>query len=406
MRKIRGLIAAALFALVSHAAAAEPVKLTWYMWSSSEAEVTAWKHIAGLVTEKYPDISVEFQTTAFLDYWTKLPALAASNRMPDIVSLQSLRFPGFAGLMEPLEGRMTADKFDTAAFAPSIMSSFMRDGHQLAIPYDFGPLLLYYNHDMFTKAGVALPKPGWTAADYNAAAKALTKDGNFGAVVSTPDAFMAFATSEGASYLDASGKLDLSNAGIKKAFRDYVALVATDKVAPLFPASGTLSSTVANGRFTSGGAAMYVDGPWQVINIKKKAAFTVGLAPLPARDAGSVSISAGSGFGIAASGKHKEEAWKAIQVMTSPDAERYLAENGRAFAARSDAQKYWFDTAATGVVGAADAINTSLKTAKPYVTTPNWAMIATLFEQYAPLAFGGSESPDKVLETIQQLAAQ
>jgi ABC-type glycerol-3-phosphate transport system substrate-binding protein len=406
MPRLRGIAAAVFLAFASHAAMAEPVKLTWFMWSSSEAEVTAWKHVAALVTEKYPDITVEFQTAAFLDYWTKLPALAASGRLPDIVSLQSLRFPGVAQLIEPLDGRIQADHFDTGAFAPSILSSFRRGGKQMALPYDFGPLVLYYNHDMFVKAGLALPKPGWTAAEFMADAKALTKDGVYGAVVSTPDAFMAFATSEGATFVDAQGQVDFSNPGIVKAFGDYVSLVSVDKVAPLFPASGTQSSTVANGRFTSGGVAMYVDGPWQLINVKKKAEFTVGLAPLPARAAGSISISAGSGFGISAGSRHKEEAWKAIQVMTGPDAERYLAENGRAFAARTEDQKYWFDTAASGVVGAREAIDAAQQTAKPYVTTANWATVASLFEQYAPLAFSGAQPPQKVLETIQQLAAQ
>jgi hypothetical protein len=60
-------------------------------------------------------------------------------------------------------------------------------------------------------------------------------------------------------------------------------LVSEDKVAPLFPSSGTASSAVANGRFSSGNVAMYVDGPWQLINLKKKSNFTIGLAPVPAR---------------------------------------------------------------------------------------------------------------------------
>ena len=110
-------------------------------------------------------------------------------------------------------------------------------------------------------------------------------------------------------------------------------------MAPLLPASGVQSSSVANGRFTSGNVAMYVDGPWQLLNIKKKANFTVGMAPVPAREAGSITLSAGSGFGISTTSKHQDEAWKAIQVMTGPDAEKYLAEAGRAFAARNDFQK-------------------------------------------------------------------
>ncbi len=125
----RALLAAAL-AIVGYAARAEPVKLTWFMWSGSEPEVVAWKHVAALVTEKYPDITVEFQTTSFPDYWTKLPALAAAGKLPDIISLQSLRAPGFAGLMEPLDDRIKADKFDIGSFEPSILKGLSRDGKQ------------------------------------------------------------------------------------------------------------------------------------------------------------------------------------------------------------------------------------------------------------------------------------
>jgi len=405
-RTTRGVFALAVLLAAVTAARAEPVKLTWFMWSGSEPEVAAWRHVAAMVTEKYPDITVEFQTTSFPDYWTKLPALAAAHKLPDIISLQAQRAPGFAQLMEPLDARIKADNFDIAAFDPSIIKALSRDGKQFAIPYDFGPLVLYYNYDTFTKAGLAPPKPGWSEAEFNQIAQALTKDGRYGLVVSQPDAFIAFALSRGAHYLNKDGGLDLTNDGMRQAFAAYVALVAKAKVAPLFPASGTASSNQANGRFAAGDAAMYVDGPWQMINLKKKAQFAIGVVPLPVRAAGSITVSAGSGFGIATTGQHKDAAWKAIQVMTGPEAEKYLAENGRALPARTGSQKYWFDTAAQNVVGASEAITTALKTARPYVTTPNWATVAALFEQYAPLAFSGSEEPAKVLETIQQLATQ
>lgn len=387
-------------------AQAEPVKLTWLMWSGSEPEVVAWKHVAALVTQKYPDITVEFQTTSFPDYWTKLPTLAASGKLPDIVSLQSLRAPGFAGLMEPLDARIKADKFDIDSFEPSILKGLARDGKQFALPYDFGPLVLFYNHDMFVKDGLPLPKPGWTEADFNNAAKALTKNGTYGFAISEPEAFLAYARSKGARYLDDKGELDLTNAGLKSAFTQYAALVSQQKVAPLFPASGMLSSAVANGRFTSGNVAMYVDGPWQLINVKKKANFTVGVAPIPAREAGSLTLTAGSGFGIATTSKNKDAAWKAIQVMTGPDAEKYLADAGRAFSARKDFQKNWYDVAAQDVVGAREAIAAALINAEPLATTPNWSVVSALFIQYAPLAYVGSDTPAHVLDTIQNLASQ
>jgi ABC-type glycerol-3-phosphate transport system substrate-binding protein len=67
---------------------------------------------------------------------------------------------------------------------------------------------------------------------------------------------MVFARSEGCTLSRRKGQLDLDNAGMKNAFAQYVALVEQDKVAPLLPASGVQSSSVANGRFTSGNAAM------------------------------------------------------------------------------------------------------------------------------------------------------
>jgi multiple sugar transport system substrate-binding protein len=111
---------------------AEQVHLTWFMWSGTEPEVAAWKHVAEMVTQTYPDITVEFQTTSFPDYWTKLPALAASGKLPDIVSLQGLRAPGFAELMEPLDDRIKTEKFDIDAFDPSIIEGLSRNDRAFA----------------------------------------------------------------------------------------------------------------------------------------------------------------------------------------------------------------------------------------------------------------------------------
>src|SRR5437588_12994089 len=80
-----------------------PVTLTWFMWSGSPQEVEAWKYDASLVTKQYPNIHINFETTAFNDYWTKLETEAASGSLPDIISLQSLRTAGFASAFRPLD---------------------------------------------------------------------------------------------------------------------------------------------------------------------------------------------------------------------------------------------------------------------------------------------------------------
>lgn len=403
----RTALASVPFIVAPLMARATPVTtLNWFMWSGSDAEVAAWKHLCDMVHAKHPDIVVNFMTASWSNYWTKLPALAASGQLPDIISLQSMRAPGFASLMEPLGPYMQNTGFDIGAFDPTIIRGLSVGGDLHALPYDYGPWITYYNADMFQKAGLQLPGAGWRNDDFVKQAKLLTKGSVYGCAVSVPDAFLSYAASDGASYLNQQGQLDLTNPALEAAFTSYAALVGKDHVAPLFPSSSMASAQQANGDFTAGNVGMYVDGPWDLINVAASAKFKVGLAPLPAGKAGSVSLVAGSGFGISRSSHYKQAAWKAIQVLTSPEAEAYLASQGRAFPARIAQQADWYNVTSTNVVGAKAAIDAALQAAKPYDTTANWSTVDTLFEQYAPLAFGGEHKPAQVLKTIQQLAAE
>jgi multiple sugar transport system substrate-binding protein len=355
-----------------------------------------------MVTAKYPDIKIELQTTAFGDYWTKLPVLAASNQLPDIVSMQSLRMKNFYSILEPLDERIKADKFDIDAFEPSIIANMQEDGATYALPYDNGPWVVYYNQDMFEAAGVPLPKPGWTQAEFLATAKALTKDGKYGFGIA-PLNWFPIALGDGADYLNADGELDLTNEAFVKATQWYLDLVTKEKVAAPVPASAA-PDAITLGAFDSGAAAMYIDGPWMVIG--KDVKFKFGLATQPAGSAGGKSMTAGSGFGVAASSQHKDEAWKAIQVLTSPEALEYLGKEGRALPARKAQQELWYNSAAKNVTGARETLSYEFEHAVPYRITENWNQVENLFNQYMPLAFGGSQDAKQVLEQIQTLSAQ
>ena len=72
-------------------------------------------------------------------------------------------------------------------FDKSILDGLKHDGKQIALPYDFGPMIVYYNRDLFKAANVAEPKPGWTLDDFNAAATKLTTGGKFGFTTASVD---------------------------------------------------------------------------------------------------------------------------------------------------------------------------------------------------------------------------
>lgn len=60
------------------------------------------------------------------------------------------------------------DDFYTGLWRPS------RDGEVLSVPTYFRPLLMKYNPELFDRAGLPYPQPGWTWDDFLNAAKALT----------------------------------------------------------------------------------------------------------------------------------------------------------------------------------------------------------------------------------------
>ena len=157
-----------------------PVTLTWFMWSGSDVEKNAWLHIADMVTQKYPDIKIQFETTPFNDFWTKLTTEAASGNAPCVIGLQGQRAPQFGNLLVPLDDYMSKAGIKADDFVPSITKGLQYEGKQVALPYDVGPFVMFYNKDAFKAAGLKEPAIGWTTDEFMSDAKALTKAPKYG----------------------------------------------------------------------------------------------------------------------------------------------------------------------------------------------------------------------------------
>jgi multiple sugar transport system substrate-binding protein len=375
--------------------------LTWFMWSGSDVEVQAWKHVGAMVTQKYPKITVKFQTTSFPDYWTKLAAQASGGDAACILGMQSLRTPGLGQLLKPLDDLAKQNGVDMADFDKSITDGLSINGKLVAVPYDLGPLVVFYNKTAFKKAGVPEPKPGWTVQDFLSAGKSLTSGKKYGfAAFPLPDWMIPWGMSlYGVNPVSDAGKATLTAPDFVKAMQWYVDLVQKEKIAPQVPATNDYSWPV--NQFLSGNVAMVVDGPWDLINTKSQAKFDVGIVPMPAGDSGSKTVSAGSGFGISASCNAPEEAMKAISVITGPEAQQYLGEQGRAFPARIKQQQYWYKNAVPGAKATLEAASAS---AVPYRTTAKWNQVTQLLVQYGIEAMNGQSSVEKVLQNVQQQA--
>jgi multiple sugar transport system substrate-binding protein len=380
------------------------VSLRFFFWTGSEEESKFWQDMAADASKAVGNVEVKFETDSFANFWTKLPADAASGTVADILGLQSLRTAGFTSrnLYVPLDDLIKDDKsFDLADFDKTIVDGLSYKGQLYALAYDFGPYVTYVNKTLFQKAGVPLPKPDWTWNDFVETSKALTKtiDGAevFGSVYSNAfDRVVPFIFSNGGDYANADfTKSTLSSPETVEAFQFYADLRYKHQAAAPITDPGNFNNADRD-QIQSGRGAMYLNGPWQFINMRSKMKDDWDITTLPKGKAGAISTVAGSGFGISTSTKYPKEAWEVVKALTSTEGLKKVAASGRGYPGRKSAVEAFYKKDA--LPQHQEIIGEQLKTAKPFRTNPTWQEIVTQFQSSLmdPITLEGKPAADVI----------
>jgi multiple sugar transport system substrate-binding protein len=381
---------------------AGPVALRWMMQAGTPTEVEQWKELAADVTKKYPNITVTLETTDFSSYWTKLPAEIASGTTADILYMQSLRTKGFAEkAARPMNDYINADKeLDYKDFVEAIMNGLSVDGKIYGLPYDIGPYMLFYNADLFDRYGVPYPDDKMDWRGFLDRARKLTRDGNYGYAISTHfDRSIPFIWGNGGVFFDKSGRYNIMDPKTIEALKFYHSLLAIEKVAQPIADTGNVNQDRET--FYSGKAGMYMDGPWNITNIKRFGKFRVGAAPMVIGVEKRVTPTIGSGFMISKTSKFPEETYRAITVITSKQSLEKLATWGRALPARKSVMSV-FAKNHSDVIGLSQALEVS---AQPGVSVAYEAP-ATYQEAYQILVKNLTEPVLVGKETVEVAAAK
>jgi multiple sugar transport system substrate-binding protein len=326
----------------------------------------------------------------------KLLQEAASRSLPDLMlvdnpDLQQLASTG--GLVS-----LSANHLSTSGLYPSIVSAGSYQGQTYGIAPGVNDLALYYNKDLFTKAGLTPPK---TWAQLTADAKALTSGARRGI------AFSAAATEEGSFQFEPffwSSGADLKNLASPQAVQ---ALTLWKTLVD----DGYASKSVVNwsqadveAQFQAGNAAMMVNGPWQlpVLNGTTGLHFGVVSIPVPSASDPAVSPLGGEVWAVGHSNASREtKAVAVVKCLLSPSVSvawskdaGYIPSNQAAAAqmAESDPQLAPF----IAEVGTAKARTAELGTAYPKASTALW----TALQQ----ALAGGTSPQAALSQAQSQA--
>ncbi|MGE5224326.1 MAG: ABC transporter substrate-binding protein, partial [Omnitrophica WOR_2 bacterium] len=124
-----------------------------------------------------PDITVQRIPTPNSNYGDKLNSMVQNKSLPDIfwAGNDTAFLYGDQGLLYDWSAKAKAETgstFNMGQFAPGAIENWTSpNGKLYGLPTLMNTYGFWYNEDLFTKANVPLPKPGWTWDDMFKAAK-------------------------------------------------------------------------------------------------------------------------------------------------------------------------------------------------------------------------------------------
>ncbi|MER6171065.1 sugar ABC transporter substrate-binding protein [Streptosporangium sp. NPDC001681] len=290
--------------------------LRYFTFSAAPDHLKDLDKIVAAFERENPKIDVVVETAPYDEYFTKLQTSIAGGTAPDTFELNYENFVTYASAGSLLDLGSVAGDGDPSVYAQESLNAFKRDGKQYALPASFSTVVLFYNKDLFEKAGVDVPTADWTWAEEQAAAAKLTdkKKGVFGDF--QPVQFFEFYKTlkqAGGEFLTADGKKSAFNSpqGVK------AAQWLVSKVGKTMPTEAEIGGTADydTNLFKSGKLAMWHNGIWQFAGLKDVPfEWDVVVEPGDATRASAVFHNA-----VAASSttRHGKEAWAWARFLSS-----------------------------------------------------------------------------------------
>jgi len=280
--RLAGIAAVFLFSAAGYAFA-DPVTINFLTAEKPETFAPA---IAQFQKEN-PDIKVNFETVPFDSMVPTIEArIGGHDSSIDVFLVDTPRVPAMAnsGYLLKINDEMDAVKKVANAESQGVLTY---KGDLYALPFWTSTQLMYYNKDLFDKAGVPYPsdeeKDRMTYQQtIDLAKKVMAGSGaKYGFVPEQIDRYYQlqpiFEGNGGGSGLTGPDNLtpDVDNAKWIEAGKFYSSLFA-DNIAPRGITDDQMNTT-----FTNGDAVFYIGGPWQFSTFNATKGLHYGLAPVP-----------------------------------------------------------------------------------------------------------------------------
>ncbi|MET8101391.1 sugar ABC transporter substrate-binding protein [Streptomyces sp. NPDC005236] len=285
--------------------------------------------------EKQTGIKVKLEVVPWSDLLNRILTATTSGQGPDVLNIGNTWSASLqaTGALLPWDAKNFAKIGGRDRFVDSALGSTGAEGKDpAAVPLYSMAYALYYNKQMFADAGIAGPPATWD--ELVADGKKLSKGGKWGLGAEGSNASenihhaFVFAKQHGADFFTADGTADFTNDGVVSAVKQYVDLMAKDKI--IAPGNAEYAQNQSVSDFAKGKNAMLL---WQsaAANLKSQgmADDTYGIAPVPVQSGAPGtgtnvnSMVAGINLAVFKNTKNLDGAAKFVKFLTS-DAEQKI----------------------------------------------------------------------------------
>lgn len=296
------------------------VKLRFASWESAET-LDSQQECVDKFNESQDKIEVTLEAYGN-DFDTKLTASMGAGDAADVMYMWD--YPTYGDSLEPLDELIESEGEEYKNnFFEALWPYNSKDENIYGIPVSVVTSCLYYNKDIFDKAGVDYPTDEWTWDDLQKASQEIqgkvegVNGFTFG-MKTLPYTFEMYLWSNGTAFVDEKGNLN-GNINSKEAVEVFTMFQKMQKDGIAYAAEKGVSQEMLSGK-----TAMYVDGTWPMKQLDAEGV-NYGIVQIPRFEGQEVSRSVVNTCGIAISkdSKYKEEAWEFVKYWTSEEMNKY-----------------------------------------------------------------------------------
>ncbi|MFD3665869.1 ABC transporter substrate-binding protein [Streptomyces sp. NPDC058659] len=281
--------------------------------------------------EQETGIKVKLEVIPWSDLLNRILTATTSGQGPDVLNIGNTWSASLqsTGALLPFDAENFKAVGGKDRFVDSALGSTGAAGKDpAAVPLYSMAYALYYNKQMFKDAGIAKPPATWD--ELIAAGKKLSKDGKWGIGVEGSNLsnnihqVFVLAKQHGADFFTADGKADFTSDGVVAAVKQYVDLMATQKI--VAPGNAEYAQNQSLSDFAKDKTGMVLwQTPSQTFASQGMAPEEWGVvpAPVPAGKPGqgkqTNSMVAGINMAVFKNTKNLDGALKFVKFMTSDE---------------------------------------------------------------------------------------